>query len=171
MKYGLLTYTPTHGTYNIGDNVQSLAARQYLPQVDTFINRETMADFQGPETQLILNGWFTHNPEHWVPAKNIKPLFVSFHLNSSAADRMLSEKGVAYLKNHEPIGCRDRHTVRLLESKGIKAYFTGCLTLTLSGYRNAAPTREHDYIVDPLFNYPEWPSQSVKWQFGIRQGF
>ena len=156
MQYGLLTYSSTHGTYNIGDNVQSLAARQYLPRVDCFINREHMAEFKGLPTQLILNGWFTHNPSNWVPSPQIKPLFVSFHLNSSAAELMLSEKGISYLKAHAPIGCRDRHTVRTLEAHGIPAYFSSCLTLTLNGYRNPSPHREKCYIVDPLFNFPEW---------------
>jgi len=173
MQHGLLTYTPTGSTYNIGDNVQSLAARQYLPKVDSFINREVMADFSGPETQLILNGWFTHNPSNWVPSPAIKPLFVSFHLNSSAADRMLSEKGINYFKQHAPIGCRDRHSVRVLESHGIPAYFSGCLTLTLSGYRNPNPTREKCYIVDPLFNFPEWPNlfaSPLRMLRGLRKG-
>jgi hypothetical protein len=173
MQYGLLSYTSTHGTYNLGDNVQSLAARQYLPRVDNFINREAMADFECPESQLILNGWFTHNPSNWVPSPAIKPLFVSFHLNSSAADRMLSEKGVNYLKNHAPIGCRDRHTVRVLESHGIAAYFSGCLTLTLSGYRNPNPTREKCYIVDPLFNFPDLPdlfASPKRFLRGLRKG-
>jgi hypothetical protein len=156
MENGILTYTSTHGTYNLGDNVQSLAALQYLPRVDSFINREAMADFNGPETRLILNGWFTHKPSNWVPSPAIKPLFISFHLNSSAVDRMLSEKGISYLKKHGPIGCRDRHTVRTLEARGIPAYFSGCLTLTLDGYRNPAPAREKCYIVDPLFNFPDF---------------
>lgn len=173
MNYGLLTYSPTHGTYNLGDNIQSLAARQYLPRVDSLINREEMADFQGVETKLILNGWFTHNPSRWIPAPSIKPLFVSFHINSSAADRILSEQGVAYLKKHAPIGCRDRHTVKILEAKGIPAHFTGCLTLTLSGYANPAPKREKCYIVDPLFNFTDFEDlfgSPMKMLRGLKRG-
>ena len=173
MNYGLLTYSPTHGVYNLGDNIQSLAARQYLPRVDSLINREEMADFRGPETKMILNGWFTHNPSHWVPSSAIHPLFVSFHINSSAADRILSEKGVAYLKKYAPIGCRDHHTVKILEAKGIPANFTGCLTLTLSGYRNPSPKREKCYIVDPLFNLPDFGDlfgSPMKMLRGLKKG-
>ena len=154
MEYGLLTYDEIY-TYNVGDYVQSLAARQYLPKVDTLINRETLADYEGEKMSLILNGWFTHNIHNWVPNDKINPLFVSFHVNSTAAPWMLNEKAVAYLKQHQPIGCRDKFTVKILQEKGIDAYFTGCLTLTLDNYKVDDSERGDDiYIVDPFYNYP-----------------
>lgn len=155
MKYGLLTYQESIEKYNVGDYVQSLAARQFLPQVDQYMNREKLGEYSGEKIKLIMNGWFTHNIHHWVPADNIDPLFVSFHLNSTAAPFMLTDKGIAYLKKHEPIGCRDKFTVQILEEKGIKAYFTGCLTLTLDNYKVDDSERGDDiYIVDPFYNYP-----------------
>ena len=141
--------------YNVGDYVQSLAARQFLPQVDQYMNREKLGEYRGEKIKLIMNGWFTHNIHHWVPSDEIDPLFVSFHLNSTAAPFMLTDKGIAYLKKHEPIGCRDKFTVQILEEKGIKAYFTGCLTLTLDNYKVDDSERGDDiYIVDPFYNYP-----------------
>ncbi len=154
MKYGLLTYTGQN-TYNVGDYVQSLAARQYLPRVDQFMNRETLGEYTGDLTKLIMNGWWTHNIHHWVPDEKIDPLFVSFHMNNTAAPFMLSEKGIAYLKKHAPIGCRDKFTAQILNEKGIDAYFTGCLTLTLDNYKVDDGERGDDiYIVDPFYNYP-----------------
>lgn len=134
--------------------MQSLAARQYLPRVDVLLNREQLAKYDGPPLKLIMNGWFTHDPDNWVPAPTIIPHFVSFHINSSAADRMLSPRGIDYLRLHSPIGCRDHHTVSLLREKGIDAYFSGCLTLTLSGYGVTTPRRSEDILVDPFFNLP-----------------
>lgn len=155
MKYGLLKYAENKRFFNVGDNVQSLAAKQYLPQVDVKINREKLADYQGGKTKLIMNGWFTHNVHNWVPSDDIDPLFVSFHVNNTAAPHMLSEKGIAYLKKHEPIGCRDQFTADTLKEKGIDAYFTGCLTLTLDTYKVDDSERGNDiYIVDPLYSYP-----------------
>ncbi|WP_216936728.1 polysaccharide pyruvyl transferase family protein [Acinetobacter sp. BY484] len=156
MKYSIMTYTEGNRWFNIGDYVQSLAAKQFLPQVDNYLNRECLGQYKGEPSKIILNGWFTHHPETWVPSAQLIPLFVSLHINSSAADRILSESGVAYLKKHEPIGCRDHYTVRLLESRGIKAYFTGCLTLTLDSYAKN-DSIENDgkiYIVDPLYGFP-----------------
>lgn len=155
MKYGLLTYEENKRFYNVGDNIQSLAAKQYLPQTDALLNREKLADYKGEKIKLIMNGWFTHNTRNWVPAENIDPLFVSFHINNTAAPNMLSEKGIAYLKKHEPIGCRDQFSADTLKAKGIDAYFTGCLTLTLDTYKVDDSLRGEDiYIVDPLYSYP-----------------
>lgn len=154
MKYGLLSYDENKRFFNVGDNIQSLAARQYLPKVDTFLNREKLADYSGEKIKLILNGWFTHNIHNWVPNEAIEPLFVSFHINNTAAPFMLSDKGIAYLKKHEPIGCRDQFSADTLKDKGIDAYFTGCLTLTLDNYKVEDSERNNEiYIVDPLYSY------------------
>jgi hypothetical protein len=154
MLYGLLTYAEGSRTYNLGDHVQSLAAKQYLPRVDVLLNRERLGEYDGPPVKVIMNGWFTHRPDTWVPSPSIIPHFVSFHVNSSAADRMLSPAGVDYLRRHAPIGCRDHHTVKLLRARGIEAFFTGCLTLTLDCYANPAPPRREAILVDPFFNLP-----------------
>lgn len=169
MKYGLLSYDENKRFYNVGDNIQSLAAKQYLPRVDELVNRERMADYHKGETKIILNGWFTHNTRNWVPSDDIKPLFVSFHINNTAAPNMLSEKGIAYLKKHEPIGCRDQFSADTLKAKGIDAYFTGCLTLTLDTYKVDDSERTDDiYIVDPLYSYPTWEKVSYSWKTLIR---
>tara|TARA_R110002012_G_scaffold283304_2_gene473574 strand:+ start:18936 stop:19904 length:969 start_codon:yes stop_codon:yes gene_type:complete len=155
MKYGLLSYDENKRFFNVGDNIQSLAAKQFLPQVDRYVNRERLAEYEGEELQLIMNGWFTHNIHNWVPSEAIRPIFVSFHMNNTAAPFMLSEKGIAYLKKHEPIGCRDQFTADTLNAKGIDAYFSGCLTLTLDSYKvDDAERGDEIYIVDPLYSYP-----------------
>ena len=155
MKYGLLTYDENKNFFNVGDNIQSLAAKQFLPKVDTLLNRERLGEYTGDPIKLIMNGWFTHNIHNWVPSDDIDPIFVSFHMNNTAAPAMLSEKGIAYLKKHQPIGCRDQFTADTLKAKGIDAYFTGCLTLTLDSYKVDDSERGDDiYIVDPLYSYP-----------------
>lgn len=155
MKYGLLTYLEGKKKYNVGDYVQSLAAKQFLPKVDQFLNREFLADYTEDEIKLIMNGWFTHNHSNWVPAEAINPLFVSFHMNSTAAPFMLNEKGISYLKKNAPIGCRDKFTAKILNDKGVDAYFSGCLTLTLDTYKVDDSERgEEVYIVDPFYNFP-----------------
>ena len=155
MKYGLLTYAENRKFFNVGDYIQSLAAKQFLAKVDEYLNREALADYAGDPIKLIMNGWFTHNATNWVPAPMIEPLFVSFHVNNTAAPGMLDDAGVAYLKAHQPIGCRDQFTVDTLRAKGIDAYFSGCLTLTLDSYRVENSERgDAVYIVDPLYGYP-----------------
>lgn len=169
MKYGLFTYEENKKFFNVGDNIQSLAAKQFLPRVDTFINREKLGAYTGDPMQLIMNGWFTHNAQNWVPSENINPLFVSFHMNNTAAPAMLSEKGIAYLKKHQPIGCRDQFTADTLNAKGIEAYFTGCLTLTLDSYKVADSERGDEiYIVDPLYGYTTYKKVTYDYKRFLR---
>lgn len=171
MKYGLLTYTEQGRRFNIGDYVQSLAARQFLPRVDALINREEMAVYDGDPIKIILNGWFTHNVVNWVPSEKIHPLFISFHVNSSAAPYILSRRALEYLKRFEPIGCRDQYTVQLLEQKGIGAYFSGCLTLTLDTYTvSQTEISDECIIVDLLYNYPRVSSLLEDWK-ALARGF
>jgi len=150
MKNALLVYSHPNGNiFNIGDYVQSIAARQFLPTVDYYLDRERLNEPVGDEVRLIMNGWFMHRPENWPPSFEIKPLFVAFHLNKLVEKEMLTKEGVQYLKAHEPIGCRDHHTVSLLMERGIDAYFSGCLTLTLGKtYKHTVVSDAPIYLTD-----------------------
>jgi hypothetical protein len=56
MRYGLLTYSTT----NIGDEIQSVTARRFLPAVDVYIDRDSLDRTGESEPfKLILN-----NPSH-----------------------------------------------------------------------------------------------------------
>ncbi len=139
MKYGLLMYKNTD---NIGDDIQSYAAKRFLPRIDAVIDRESMDSFrlesgQTEPISVIMNAWFMHKKYNWPPAGQINPLFISMHVSVCGdlhriGDRFLDGLGGAYLRRFEPIGARDHSTLSLLEKKGIRAYFSGCLTLTLS---------------------------------------
>jgi hypothetical protein len=139
-KYAALTYD---GTNNLGDEIQTLAAMQFLPQVDAWVHRERLDEFVADSAhKIILNGWFLHRPEHWPPSKSLRPLIISFHLTRDAypvynermivpSSTVLSPDGLEYLKGYEPIGARDLDTLCQLREAGVRAYFSGCLTLTL----------------------------------------
>lgn len=148
MLYKLLSvenYTPS----NIGDYIQALAASQFLPRIDGFINREDLSDYAGEECKVIMNGWYMHNPQKWPPSCKIHPLFVSLHINIHVESTMLSTEGIKYLKQHEPIGCRDEHTRDTLRSNGVDAYFSGCLTLTLGNKYTTSNRGADVFFVDP----------------------
>lgn len=156
MKNILLSYQDIYNI-NIGDYIQSLAARQFFNEGNETIsiNRDELSLYKGNNAKVIMNGWFTYKPKTWIPSPNIVPLFVAFHLNSSILESALSDENINYLKKHEPIGCRDSYTVNVLTEKGIKAYYSGCLTTTL-GYK--FPIKEKDkkdiIIVDPYSYMP-----------------
>lgn len=140
-RFGLLSYP---GIANLGDAIQSLAAKRFLPRVDVRIMRERIA--QPPEgdgpVRLIANGWFMHDPRQWPPHPAIDPLLISMHFAATdfgrfqrwrprPLDRLLTGAGADYLRAHGPVGARDAFTAEELSKRGITAYLSGCLTLTL----------------------------------------
>ena len=126
-----------------------MAASQFLPSIDGFVNREELSQYDGEECVVIMNGWFMHIPNNWPPSKKIQPVFLSFHINIEASEKMLTNHGITYLKENEPIGCRDRYTLNLLRQSGIESWFTGCLTLTLGNKYSSIEKKENVYFVDP----------------------
>lgn len=150
MKYKLLSVREEN-EINIGDYIQALASSQFLPSIDGFVDREKLKDYNAEECKMIMNGWYMHHPEQWPPSKKIKPLFVALHINSTAKEVLLSEENINFFKQHEPIGCRDTYTVDLLKSKGVDAYFSACMTLTLGEKYHSEEKEEKCYFVDPYF--------------------
>jgi hypothetical protein len=141
-RFGLLDYP---GIANLGDTIQALAARRFLPRVDVLVPRERLsAPFIGDErsVRMILNGWFMHDTAFWPPNPAIEPLLISMHFVQggrprlrrwvrSRLERMLSGAGAEFLRHWGPVGARDAFSLEQLERRGIPAYHSGCLTLTL----------------------------------------
>lgn len=119
MKYGLFSYS----TSNIGDEVQSIAARQFLPpETLTYFDRDSIDDTQISEkTKLIMNGWFTKKPQNWPPKNTlIDPLLISFHIANewgSSVENLLTPESLDFYKKHGPVGCRDKNTESLLRGR------------------------------------------------------
>jgi hypothetical protein len=94
-------------------------------------------------TWTILFGWFMHPlfrqrtdfPLH----PSVRPIPISFHCHVPA---LLTGEAVEYLRHYGPVGCRDLSTLRLLSSRGVPAFFSGCLTTTVG--MGFAPASDHD---------------------------
>lgn len=127
MKY----YYQIEGTKrnNIGDVLQGMAAKAFLPPESSVADREALADIDQPEPSfLIANGWYMHSFDKFPPAENITPLYVSVHIADS---RLLANRDVRdHFKRYSPIGCRDIKTLHLFLGWGIPAYYSSCLTTT-----------------------------------------
>lgn len=146
MKYGLIYY---HDTHNLGDDILSYAGKQFLPQVDYYIDREHLDVFipdNREHVAVIANGWYLHYNYTFQPSPYLYPLFIGTHLSKdeilfndySYIDASL----VKYLQNHGPIGCRDLHTAKILEEKQVPSYFSGCMTLTLQKFPDVTPNHK-----------------------------
>lgn len=163
MKYGLLHYDYEHyegykpDGVNIGDYIQSLAAKQYLPTVDKTFDRDSLVDLieLNDDHKIIVNGWYYLNNQRHIFNSNCFPVSVHISNVKELSDGPVLES----LKNIEPIGCGDLLTLKFLESQGIKAYFSSCLTTTLDkkykydGERSGVIYSDVDWLVKPDQNY------------------
>lgn len=147
MKYGLLYYKETD---NIGDDIQTYAAKRFLPSVDYVVDRENLNCFIPDKKELvsvIMNAWYLHNKAAWPPSPYINPLLISMHFTESfendVGDAYLKGIGGEYLRRREPVGARDTNTQKRLEKNNIQNYLSGCLTLTIQKFKDV---EKGDYI-------------------------
>ena len=162
-KFGLLKYDKSS---NIGDITQSRAVEQYLPFVSTYVDRDSLANYNEEKINLIMAGWFLHtrdcytkeddkliyckcdsSPENicWPPSEKIDPLFMSFNISNNNV--ISSVKNISYLKSHSPIGCRDLSTYKKLQNLNIDSYFSYCITLLMK-YDNIVKIKKQAICVD-----------------------
>ena len=145
MSYGYTT--------NLGNEIQSIAARRFLPKVDAYIDHEKIDRYDGGDVNMIINGWYLDCPTAWPPSDKINPLLVSMHFTTSTRpferrEAILKDESREFFSRHGPVGCRDMATVNFLKDNDIDAYFTGCLTLTLdSGSKKQQSDSDGGYVV------------------------
>lgn len=150
MKYGLLVTNPISNYKNIGDYVQSLAAKQFLNDSFCYVEKEAISEFESDEpVKVIMNAWYMWHPECWPPKPCITPLLTSMHISPLTAKEMLANGGKEYLIEHGPVGCRDLDTKQLLDEADVPCYFSGCLTLTLGHSYKYTGERDGFIFVDP----------------------
>lgn len=152
MKFAVIGYPHS---INTGDEIQSIAAARLLPRVDYYLPREALDQVDNrEEIKLICNGYFMYKPEHWPPAPNIKPLFISMHVaRSLGAHKYLADSRLKdYYRMYGSVGCRDHITLSLFQEQGIESYFSGCLTLTLGDLFRKETRNQEILFVDPFVN-------------------
>ena len=151
MKNGILVARGDAEGKNIGDYVQSIAAREFAGADAVYVEREALDTYREGDVKVMMNAWFMTHPERFPPTDAIHPLFISFHLRPTVYDKFFTPAAIAYLKAHAPIGCRDLATVRELKRRGIEAEFTSCITLTLGERFKRKRPNGPPLIVDPYF--------------------
>ena len=160
MKYGLICYDYTT---NLGNEIQSIAARRFLPKVDHYIEHEKLERFDRPDkVKMIMNGFFVDCPAAWPPSDKIDPLLVSMHFSTTNEKKItafLSPESKEYFSQHGSVGCRDMHSLNFLNENDIEAHFTGCLTLTLDSGKKKDLQNDDGYIIvninnaDPIISF------------------
>jgi hypothetical protein len=149
----------SNSTINIGDDIQSIAAKRFLKGNAVAIDREFVSEFDfNKKIKAVISGWFMHDKNgywdlarpppavSWPPSPVIDPFFISIHFTVTFLSTVFSEDNIEYLKKYAPIGARDLFTLNELQKREIPSYFSGCLTLTLEN-----PYQERNdiiYLVD-----------------------
>lgn len=167
-------------TINIGDYTQTIAAIGIVDKKPDYseygwINREEFKNGvinkkkngvinkkKNKEFKVISNGWFMHSTNSFKIPKNIKPLFISVHIKNES---VLSPPIVKEFKKFEPIGCRDLNTVDLFLKYGVKAYFSGCLTMTIK--ERKVKREDLTFVLDTITIEGKWITtyeQFKKWK-------
>lgn len=151
MKYGLLYYKDTD---NIGDDIQSYAASQFLPKIDYMIDREHLNEFVPKKKEYvktIMNAWYIHDKFNFGISPYINPLLISmffknFPYTSGITVGMdyINDNVKDILKKYGPVGTRDFHTQKMLNNLKVDNYFSGCMTLTINKFDNIT---QGEYIV------------------------
>lgn len=144
VKYGLLKYS----TDNVGDSIQGIAARKFLPQIDYYFERDNMDETKtkpGETVKVIINGWWGDGPENWPPLdQNLDVLPVSMYVEDRIQAEFKKPRSQALLNHYGPVGARSRGTEKFLKGIGVDSYFSGCLTLTLNPDKTI---KKQDYVL------------------------
>lgn len=115
--------------FNLGDDIQTLAVSRLLPKVDGYVSREALDQVDEP-CVVPMNGFFM-NTDHWPPSPSVTPVFFAFHVTPQAQKVVCKPENIDYLKQWQPIGCRDKGTMEALARHGVEVYYSRCVTLTL----------------------------------------
>ena len=139
MRHAIFAFT----TPNLGDEVQALAAGLMLPGVDAYVDRDRLDRVRLAEPHaLIMNSWFAVKRYRATPSDSLRPIYFG---QCIGRDELLNDAWLEEWRRHQPIGCRDTRSVRLLTERGIDARFTGCLT-TWMGRLVAPPARREGVL-------------------------
>lgn len=75
-----------------------------------------------------MNGWYLISESNKITSSKIKPIYLSIHIRNPYN---IGSEMIDNLKKYEPIRRRDFFALKSLRNKGINAYFSSCLKLTL----------------------------------------
>lgn len=128
-------------TENLGDHIQIISGLRLLSLLGVeptlYIDRDNEIqtapglDEENDSVGILLNGWFKTTRAEWPPHPKFAPLMIGFHIRLFQCPELLSDASVDFFRRHQPIGCRDVYTENLLRSKGVEAFTSNCLSLTL----------------------------------------
>ena len=148
---------------NLGDYVQTIATQralsQFYPNYDhQYWDRDNLFNYYTEDLKssiCVMNGFFWPTLGAF-PNKYVSPVFIGFHLGAPELNYTTHAHRAEVLWGHfigrfprymrmKSMGCRDKRTAAYLRSLGLDAYFSRCLSMTLSR-RQKEPTEPTTFI-------------------------
>jgi len=132
---------------NIGDNLQFMAIdylySRFITDTAKIVKLQIgeLKHYQGESVILPLN-WSLFDPafmekDRICISENIIPVFLGMTIESHAYKEVyFNSYNLAYLRKHEPIGCRDQYTADMLRKYHVQAYLNGCMTCVFPKRKN-----------------------------------
>ncbi len=165
MKYAKLVLDNGKGMENIGDWIQVFAIENlysYMGIDNKQVKEIKISElsYYDDEESVVLPINYPFYGYYNLSSKII-PVYLGVSLiHASAAEGLR-------MRNFQPIGCRDYHTMKELQKIGIEAYMGGCLTITFPKMKETVHTNKRVYIVDVsdkvLEKIPEWIKKNAKY--------
>lgn len=151
---------------NLGDYFQTFAIDNIyktmnIPESEIYtIDRSKLYSYKGEQMILPMQGWFGYikGIELFPLPQSIIPVFMGYHCITK---KNYNKKCIETYTRHEPICCRDETTYQLMKRMGIKAYLTGCLTVTLPE-RKVEPKEPHVFLVDAPNGIEKYMPENLK---------
>ena len=140
-------------TDNIGDYVQAISIKNFLPPNTILVDRERLA-YKGTfikPVKLVINGWFAHNANDVFPVSDMaSDIFViGFHLDHGARDYFRDMQSNIWRELSVKIGARDSSTLEYLHKIGYyNSYFSGCPTIHIRPMSQRIGTGLFPVVVD-----------------------
>ena len=148
------------GTGNLGDEVQSFPGIQFLPYIDTFLDREELVSpFRDYPTVVFFNAWWGDSRMNFPPPEDIDPILLGMHFTSGVRDR---SNILDFVKHSKFIGSRDMDTYNWLRSIGVETFFSSCLTLLTNSPAVNRENPKYIYLVDVKEEFQELIPAEVK---------
>lgn len=159
MKYAnirRLGYKDGTNRIGVGDYIQLLAIDNLYSEMDVlpetvYMDLWDIQSYRGEKIILPINQLLGGEP--WLDEKgNLKisediiPVFLGVSLRKGFFN--YSHQNMEYLKNYEPIGCRDYYTFQQLRRHNINAYMAGCITATLPKRNDFEADNKKVFLVD-----------------------
>ena len=144
------TYWENQQIINLGDYVQTIATQkalsQFYPNYDhQYWDRDNLFNYYTEDSKssiCVMNGFFGPSLGAF-PNKYVSPVFIGFHLGAPGLNYTTRAHRAEVMWGHfirrfprymrkKSMGCRDKRTAAYLRSHGLDAYFSRCLSMTLS---------------------------------------